>query len=46
VDFTLVMDERICDGFYFSQAFKLFRSILRNPHVLEAPPETVVEDVE
>ncbi|MCL2401561.1 MAG: 2-oxo acid dehydrogenase subunit E2 [Oscillospiraceae bacterium] len=46
IDFTLVMDERICDGFYFSQAFKLFRSILRNPHVLETPPETVVEDVE
>ncbi|MCL2409224.1 MAG: hypothetical protein FWC96_06375 [Oscillospiraceae bacterium] len=46
IDFTLVMDERICDGFYFSQAFKLFRSILRNPQVLETPPETVIEDVE
>jgi len=46
VDFTLVMDERICDGFYFSQGFRLFKSLLRNPHLLDTPPETVVEDIE
>jgi hypothetical protein len=46
VDYTMVADERICDGFYFSQAFKVFRSVLRNPRVLDAPPETVVEDID
>ena len=46
VDFTLVMDERICDGFYVSQIFRLFKSILRNPKILDDPPETVVEDIE
>jgi len=45
VDFTLVMDDRICDGFYFSQAFRLFKSILRNPQMLDDPPETVIEDI-
>ena len=46
VDYKLVSDERICDGFYFSQAFKLFRSILRDPWVLDKPPEDVVEDID
>jgi len=46
VDYKLVMDERCCDGFLFSQAFKLFRSILRKPYVLDLPPETIVEDVD
>ena len=46
VDYKMVMDERVCDGFYFSQAFKLFKSLLRNPQPLDDPPEAVVEDVE
>ena len=46
MDYKLVMDERICDGFYFSQAYRMFRSVLRNPEILEHPPEKVVEDVE
>jgi len=40
------MDERCCDGFYFSQAFKLFKNLLNNPELLDEPPETVVEDVD
>ena len=44
-EYKLVVDERICDGFYFSQAFKLFRSLLRNPEGLEHPPEVVKEDI-
>ncbi|MBR2832018.1 MAG: 2-oxo acid dehydrogenase subunit E2 [Oscillospiraceae bacterium] len=44
LDYTVVTDERICDGFYFAQAFKYFKSYLRHPEVLETPPETVVED--
>lgn len=30
-----VLDERICDGFYFSQSLKLFEKFLNNPHLLE-----------
>jgi len=45
VDCKLVVDERICDGFYFSQGFKYFKSILRNPEVLDKPPEQIIEDI-
>jgi len=46
IDFKLVVDERICDGFYFSQAFKLFKDLLKNPQTLNDPPVQVVEDIE
>ena len=46
VDYTLVMDERCSDGFYFSQAIKLFKSLLRDPKDLDKPIESVVEDVD
>ena len=46
VDYTLVLDERICDGFYFAQAFKYLKSFIRHPQQLDRPPETVVEDVD
>lgn len=29
------LDERICDGFYFSQSLKLFEKYIDNPHLLE-----------
>jgi len=45
IDYKFTVDERICDGFYFSQAFRLFKSLLRQPEMLEAPPETVVVDI-
>ena len=45
VDYTIVLDERICDGFYYASAFKLFRRYLNNPDKLDTPPESVVEDV-
>ncbi len=46
VDYTIVCDERICDGFYYASAFKLMRSYIRNPHQLDEPPVQVVRDVE
>jgi len=46
IDVKLVVDERICDGFYFSQAFRYFKSILKNPEILDNPPEKIVEDIE
>lgn len=46
VDYTLVLDERISDGFYFAQVFKYLKSYMRHPQQLDVPPETVVEDVD
>ena len=34
----VVMDERICSGIYFSEAFSRFRSYLADPVKLEGPP--------
>ncbi len=45
MDFTLVCDERICDGHYYATALKKFKRILENPEQLLTPPETVVEDI-
>ncbi len=46
VDFTIVMDERICDGFYYASALKHLKRILKNPYVLDNRPEQVIEDVD
>lgn len=46
LDFTIVTDERICDGHYYAAALRDMKFYLKNPHLLEVPPETVVEDVE
>ncbi len=45
MNIKIVTDDRITDGYYFAQAFKLFRSLLQNPQQLELPPEKVVEDI-
>ena len=44
--FSLVSDERFCDGLYYALALREFRKIMRNPAVLETPLEKKVEDVE
>lgn len=46
IDYSMTMDERICDGFYFSGVLKMFNNIFKNPEQLDLPPEKVVEDVE
>ena len=46
IDFTVNTDERICDGFYFATAFKYFKRLLGDPQRLDAPPETVIDDIE
>ncbi|MDR2357434.1 MAG: hypothetical protein LBD92_05060 [Oscillospiraceae bacterium] len=46
LDYTVVLDERICDGFYFSQAYRYLKSILRDPRQLEHPPEEVTPDID
>lgn len=45
IDFTIVTDERICDGFYYASAFKTFRRFLNNPEKLDVPPDKIEEDV-
>lgn len=35
----LVMDERICSGLYFSEAFRTLKKYLSNPALLELPPD-------
>ena len=45
IDFTLVCDERICDGHYYATAFKMLKRILANPEQLLTPPEKVIEDI-
>ena len=45
IDFKINTDERICDGFDYAQGFKLFKMYIRQPELLENPPERVVEDV-
>lgn len=45
-DFKVTIDERICDGFYFSGVLKLVRDLFEHPQQLDTPPEKVVEDIE
>lgn len=40
----VVMDERICSGSYFATAFRRLRQYLKNPALLEQPPENVTLD--
>lgn len=44
VDYTFVTDERICDGFYFASALRMFRKYLADPATLDIPPENIYED--
>lgn len=42
--FRFVMDERICDGYYYAKAFSVFRRYMLNPELLEQPCKNVPED--
>ena len=44
-DFTVSTDDRICDGHYYASAVKDIKKYLLNPHLLEVPPEKVIEDI-
>ncbi len=39
-----VMDERICDGFYYASSMRIFNKILSDPKLLLLPPDKVVID--
>ena len=46
IDFTIVCDERICDGHYYATAFKKLKHLLENPEQLILPPDSVVDDID
>ena len=46
VDYVMNTDERTVDGFYYATAMKYFNKLLRNPDVLDNPPEEVVKDID
>lgn len=45
IDFVLTVDDRICDGHYYSRAFKRLQRLMEHPDELDIVPETVVEDI-
>ncbi len=46
VDMKVVTDERICDGYYFANAFKMLKRCVEDPERLTVPPEEVFEDID
>ncbi|EPF31108.1 hypothetical protein HMPREF9194_01442 [Treponema maltophilum ATCC 51939] len=46
LDLAVTTDERICDGFYYASAFHELRKYLKNPELLDEPPEQVICDVD
>lgn len=46
IDYKVVVDERICDGFYYASALKLVKKFVASPSLLTIKPETVIEDIE
>ena len=46
VDLKCVMDERMCDGHYYSQFLQGMRYIFLHPEIIETPPTKVVEDID
>lgn len=45
MDYRISCDERIADGHAYSVSLRYFNSLIRNPYLLDTPPETVVEDI-
>ena len=39
IDYSVSVDERICDGFYFSLVLKEFKKVLSNPQILDESVE-------
>lgn len=45
VAFTVVMDERITDGYYYAAALRYMTKLYKNPWILDTRPETITADV-
>ncbi len=46
MDYTFVLDERICDGYYYASAMRVLKQIFKNPWQLDNPPAEVIPDIE
>lgn len=46
IDFKVVIDERITDGYYFASSLRSFVKIIQNPECLLEKPESVIVDNE
>jgi len=46
IDVKFVLDERICDGYYYATFFKYYRRLLAHPEILDNPPEEVNVDID
>ncbi len=46
IDYNVVTDERICDGFYYASALKYIKQLLKNPAVLSERPAEIIEDID
>ncbi len=44
INMRFVLDERICDGYYFASAIKLFKYYVKHPELLLLPPDHISED--
>lgn len=44
IQLKFVLDERICDGFYYASSMRLLNKILSDPSLLLLPPEKVMID--
>ncbi len=44
VRLRMVLDERICDGQYYAESFRIFRRLLKKPQLLEVAPTEIPED--
>ncbi|MDR1542921.1 MAG: 2-oxo acid dehydrogenase subunit E2 [Prevotellaceae bacterium] len=44
ITLKFVLDERVCDGFYYASSMRQLNKILANPSVLLTPPESIVID--
>ncbi len=45
LDINFTVDDRICDGEYYSEALHEVRKYLKNPELLEVPPKEVIQDI-
>ena len=46
ITFRAVVDERICDGYYYASGFKIMKRYLLHPELLDAEMTEYVEDID
>ena len=46
LDINYTIDDRICDGVYYASGLREIRKYLKNPQLLDIPPEKVIVDIE